>query len=152
MHFWRSRRMRPRGSTKMGRDDGSWISGERMRISWSTPVSTAMRSTWRATARPIIRPSAFPTARKDRRPAGWWRRFASELEQVVERLARARRRRRARFTLHRPPRRKDRTVVRGILRTDPHGDRLPALESRARIEGLAMNAGVQIHAAFGAPG
>jgi len=71
-----------------------------------------------------------------------------ELEQVVERLTAAGRRRRTRFALDRVAGREQRARVGRILRTHSSTNDLPALECRARIERLALNTGVKINTAL----
>jgi hypothetical protein len=81
-------------------------------------------------------------------------RGGSELEEVVERLASARGARcrcRAGLAFDADARREERAGVPDVLRTHAGGDRLPALESRARVERDAVQTGVQIDAAFRAP-
>src|SRR6185436_17908088 len=69
------------------------------------------------------------------------------LEEGVERLAGACRRRRLGFALDFGPRLEERAGVPGILRRDAGGNRLLALERRAGVEVEALGAGVHVGAA-----
>src|SRR4051812_7840243 len=66
-----------------------------------------------------------------------------EIEQIVECLPGTRCGRGSRLPLDRPARRERRALVRFVLRTYARSDFLPALEYSARVERLALDAGVQ---------
>jgi hypothetical protein len=66
------------------------------------------------------------------------------LEKIIERLSGARRARCAGLTLDGCPRRIERAGVPRVLRRDPRGDRLGALEARTGIERHTLDATVEI--------
>ena len=75
------------------------------------------------------------------------------LEQIIERLAGARRAGRAGLALDRRARREERAQVSLVLRGDARGQRLlRALPAGARVERHAVDAAVQVDAAAGAAG
>ena len=72
-------------------------------------------------------------------------------EEIIKRLACARRARRAGLPLDRGPRREKRALVARVLGRDARGQPgLRALEPRARVERDALHAAVQIHTASAA--
>src|SRR5436853_6766872 len=74
----------------------------------------------------------------------------SDLEQIVERLTRRCRPLRPGLPLDSGAWREERAIVPRIFRRHARGERiLRALESRARVERRALDAGVQIDAAAG---